>query len=216
MIRNYFKIAWRSLKKKKLYTIINIIGLFTGISFALLIAAFVWQELQVNRGLKNTDSQYILTSQWKDSRMNVDYATLGPLAEHLKKNYPHLIANYYRWDGITSIVSLGDKNFREGIQLGDESFLNTYGFDLMHGNAKTAFEDPFSVVITAKKAIKLFGKTDIVNETINIQNFDGDNHQFTITGVLNKTSENTITQLTKDADNGFFIAKNSKTQVFIW
>lgn len=211
MIRNYFKIAWRSLKKKWLYTFINIVGLFTGISFALLIAAFVWQELQVNTNLKNSDSQYILTSQWKDSNMGVDFATLGPLAERLKEDYPHLVANYYRWDGITSIVSQGDKNFREGIQLGDASLLHMYGFNLLHGNPNSAFNHPFSVVITAKKATKFFGKTNVIDETLSIQNFRGDNQQFKITGVLNDTSENTITKLTKQADNGFFIAKNTAT-----
>ena len=211
MIKNYFKIAWRSLKKKRLYTFINIVGLFAGISFLLLITAFVWQELQVNKNLKNSDSQYILTSQWKDSNMGIDFATLGPLAERLKEDYPHLVANYYRWDGITSIVSQDDKNFREGIQLGDASLLNMYGFELLHGNLNTAFQDPFSVVITSEKAIKFFGKTDVVDQVLFIQNFNGDNQQFKITGILDKTSENTITQLTKQADNGFFIAKNTAT-----
>ncbi|BAO76517.1 ABC transporter permease [Winogradskyella sp. PG-2] len=211
MLKNYFRIAWGSLKKKRLYTFINVVGLFTGISFTLLIAAFVWQQLQVNTNLKNSNSQYILTSQWKDPNMGVDFATLGRMAERLKDGYPHLIANYYRWDGITSIVSKGDKNFREGIQFGDESLLNMYGFSLLHGNVDTAFKDPFSVVITAERAIKYFGKTNVINETIAIQNFSGDNQQFKITGVLDKTSENTITKLTKQADNGFFIAKNSAT-----
>ena len=209
MLRNYFKIALRSLQKKRLYTLINILGLFAGISFALLIVAFVWQELQVNKNLKNADSQYILTSQWKDPNMGVDFATLAPLAENLKEQYPHLVANYYRWDGITSIISKDNKNFREGIQLGDESFLNMYGLNLLYGNANTAFKNPFSVVIKPEKAIKFFGKTDVLGETLTIQNFEGENHEFTITGILAETSENSITQLIKNSDNGFFIAKNS-------
>ncbi len=209
MIKNYFKIAWRSLKKKGLYTSINILGLFTGISFALLIAVFVWQELQGNKNLKNANSQYILTSEWKDPNMGVDFATLGPLGERLKEQYPHLVANYYRWDGITSIISKDNKNFREGIQLGDASFLNMYGFNLLHGNPNTVFKDPFSVVIKPEKAIKFFGKTNVLGETLTIQNFEGDNHEFKITGVLVETSENSITQLTKNNNNGFFIAKNS-------
>lgn len=209
MIKTYFKIAWRSLKKKRLYTFINIVGLFTGISFALLIAAFVWQELQVNKNLKNSDSQYILTSQWKDPNMGVDFATLAPLAERLKEEYPHLVADYYRWDGITSIISKDNKNFREGIQLGDESFLDMYGFNLLYGNVNTAFKNPFSVVIKSEKAIKFFGKTDVLGETLTIQNFEGENHEFTITGVLVETSENSVTQLIANSDNGFFIAKNS-------
>ncbi|MGC1471333.1 MAG: ABC transporter permease [Psychroserpens sp.] len=211
MIRNYFKIAWRNLKKKKLYAFINIIGLFAGISFALLIVAFIWQEIQVNTNLKHAKSQYILTSKWKDPNMGVDFVTLGPLAENLKQQYPHLIANYYRWDGITSIISNGEKKFREGIQLGDESLLTMYGFNLMHGNNDNAFSAPFSVVITKEKAIKYFGTTDVVGETVTIQNFEGDHQDFKITGVLAETLENTITQITKQADNGFFIAKNSAT-----
>lgn len=209
MIWNYFKIAWRNLKKKGLYTSINILGLFTGISFALLISAFVWQELQGNKNLKHFDSQYILTSEWKNPNMGVDFATLAPLAERLKEEYPHLVANYYRWDGITSIISNGTENFREGIQLGDESFLNMYGFNLLHGHANTAFENPYSVVINSEKALKFFGKTDVVGETLTIQNFEGDNHEFKITGVLFETPENSVTQITKKNENGFFIAKNS-------
>ncbi|PWI30044.1 hypothetical protein DI383_09845 [Flavobacteriaceae bacterium LYZ1037] len=211
MIWIYFKIAWRNLKKRQLYTAINILGLVTGISFALLISAFVWQEFQGNKNLKNANSQYILTSQWKNPNMGVEFATLAPLAERLKEEYPHLVANYYRWDGLTSIVSNGSVNFRESIQLGDESFLDMYGFNLLYGNANTAFNNPFSVVIKSEKATKFFGKTDVVGETLTIQNFEGDNHEFIITGVLAKTPENSVTQITKQNNGGFFITKNSAT-----
>ncbi|WP_144963677.1 ABC transporter permease [Gillisia sp. Hel_I_86] len=211
MIRNYFKIAWRNLKKKKLNTAIHILGLFIGISFALLIAAFVWQELQVNKNLKNAERQYLLTSQWKNPNTGADFTTLAPLAESLKENYPQLVANYYRWDGITSIISNGNMNYREGIQLGDESFLEMYGFELLHGNAKTAFENPFSVIIKSGKAIKFFGKTDVVGKTLTIQNFDGESNEFTITGVLAEISKNSVSEFFEKDDNGFFIAKNSAT-----
>ncbi len=211
MIRNYFKIAWRNLKNKKLYTTIHILGLFAGISFALLIAVFVWQELQVNKNLKNATQQYILTSHWKNPNMGADFATLGPLAKSLKENYPNLVANYYRWDGITSVIANGETNFREGIQLGDESLLKMYGFPLLHGNAEKAFDNPFSVVIKAEKAIKFFGKTDVVGERVTIQNFEGANHEFTISGVLPEISENSVSQFFEKDDNGFFIAKNSAT-----
>ena len=209
MIKYYIKVAIRSLKKKRLYTSINILGLCAGITFIVLIGAFVWQELQVNKNLKNSESQYILTSQWKDPNMGVDFATLGPIAENLKEEYGHLVADYYRWDGITSIISTATKNFREGIQLGDENVLKMYGFNLLHGDVKTAFKDPFSVVIHPEKAIKFFGKTDVVGEVLTIQNFEGENHQFKITGVIEKLSENSITKLIKQSDNGFIIAKNS-------
>jgi len=209
MIRNYIKIAWRNLKKKKLYSAIHILGLFSGISFALLIGAFVWQEIQVNKNLKNAEQQYILTSQWKNPNMGADFVTSAPFAQSLKENYPQLVANYYRWDGITSIVTNGNTNFRESIQLGDENLLDMYGFELLHGNAETAFENPFSVLIKPEQAIKFFGKTDVVGKTLTIQNFDGESHEFTITGVLAEIQENSVSKFFEENENGFFIAKNS-------
>lgn len=209
MIKNNFKIAWRNLRKNRLYTAIHILGLSAGISFALLITAYVWQEFQVNKNLKNTEQQYLLTSQWKDPNMGADFTTLGPVAEKLRDDYPHLVANYYRWDGITGIITTENKNFREQIQLGDESLLDMFGFDLVDGNAKTAFENPFSVVLTSGKAIKLFGKTDVVGETIAIQNFEGESHPFKITGVLDRISENSVNHVNKGDACGVFIGKNT-------
>ena len=184
MLKNYFKIAWRNIIKSRFYSAVNIIGLSTGIAFTLLIGAYVWSELQVNTNLKNADRQYILQSKWKDANQGIEITTLGPLAKALRENYPDLVANYYRWDGITSNISRGDKSFREGLQICDSTMLNMYGFSLLHGDPKTAFDGPFSVVITTDKAIKYFGKKDVVGQTLTIENFSGSKHDFMITGVL--------------------------------
>src|SRR4051794_27871375 len=109
MFRNYFKIAWRNIIKSRVYSAINVIGLSTGIAFTLLIAAYVWSELQVNAHLKNADQQYIIQSKWKDPNEGFFLATLGPLGKALKESYPDLVANYYRFDGISSNISKGDK-----------------------------------------------------------------------------------------------------------
>src|SRR5947207_7598687 len=104
MFKNYFKIARRNIIKSRVYSTINIIGLSTGIAFALLIAACVWGELQVNTNLRNADRQYIIESKWKDPNEGYYVATLGPLGKALKERYPDLVANYYRYVGITSNI----------------------------------------------------------------------------------------------------------------
>ncbi len=53
-----------------------------------------------------------------------------------------------------------------------------YGFQLLYGNAATALHDPFTSVITKEKAIKYFGKTDVVGQTITIESFSGTKHDF--------------------------------------
>src|SRR5215217_4060946 len=133
MLRNYFKIAWRNITKHRFYSLVNIIGLATGITFAFLIGGYAWQELQVNKHIKNSTDQYIIQSKWKDPNQGYELAAFGPLAKALREQYPNLVANYYRWDGITSTVSVGDKHFREGLQVGDSTLLLMYGFTLLHG-----------------------------------------------------------------------------------
>jgi putative ABC transport system permease protein len=205
MIKNYFKIAWRNMLKSKFYAIVNILGLSTGIAFTLLVAAYVWQELQVNSDLKNGKNQYLVQSKWKDPNMGLDITTYGNLARELKAQYPNLVANYYSWDGISSNVSVGDKVFREGLQIGDSSLLNMYGFKLLYGDVKTAFVNPNSVVITQNKAIKYFGKADVLGENITIESFSGTKQAFMITGVMDRPAKNSVISINDDNNNEFFL-----------
>jgi putative ABC transport system permease protein len=209
MIKNYFKLAWRNIIKNPFYSIVNIAGMFAGITFVLLIGAYVWSELDVNKNLHNAKRQYFLQSEWKGQDINYAITTLAPVARRLKEDYPTLVANYYRWDGITSGVSKGDRNFREGIQLGDSTLLSMFGFELLHGNAATALKEPFSVVITEEAAIKYFGKKDVVGETLNIQSFAGGKKDFAITGVLKKVPRNSVINLNDNNNNTIFIPTNT-------
>jgi len=205
MFRSYLKIAWRHILKSKFHSGINILGLSIGIGFTMLIGSYVWSELQINKKLHNANQQYIIQSNWKDPNMGLNLTTVGPLAKALKEQYPHLVANYYRWDGVTSSVSKGNKVFREGLQIGDSTLLNMYGFELSQGDKRTALNEPFSLVITEERAIKYFGKTDVVGETLTIESFSGSKHDFKITGVMKKPVDNSVIHLTPDNDNQFYI-----------
>jgi ABC-type antimicrobial peptide transport system permease subunit len=206
MIKNYFKIAWRNIIKSRFYSGVNIIGLSTGIAFTMLIGAYVWSQLQVNKHLKNINRQYIIESNWKDPNEGFQLATLGPLAKALKENYPNLIANYYRFDGVSSTISKGDKSFRENLQIGDSTLLNMFGFTLLHGDAGTALKNPFTVVITKNMALKYFGRADAVGQTITIASFSGSKHDFLVTGVLNTLSKNSVTELIDKYPGDFYVS----------
>lgn len=211
MIRNYFLVAWRNVIRNPFYSGLNILGLLTGVLFFFLISAYIWNEYQVNRHLRNSSRQVFLRSIWKDPNSGPDVTTFGPLSKRLKEIYPTLVANYYRWDGITSVVSKGDKFFRENIQIGDSTFLSMYGFDLLQGDKKTALNDPFSAVITKEIALKYFTTTDVVGKTINIQNFNGGKRDFKITGVLKDIPENSVMALNSANHNNIFLPTLSYT-----
>ena len=209
MIKNYLKIAWRNILKNRFYSLVNITGLSVGIAFTLLIGAYALSELQVNRNLKDADNQYIIQSKWKDANQGIELTSFGPLAKELKENYPTLVKNYYRWDGITSNVSKGNKSFREGLQICDSTLFNMYGFTLLHGNPATAFDGPYSLVITTDRAKKYFGTTDVLGQTLTIESFSGTRHDFIITGVMNNPPKNSVTYITEGNDNQFYISTNN-------
>lgn len=209
MLKNYFKIAWRNLWKNKAYAFINIFGLSIGLASAMLIAGYVWAELRVNKQLKNSGNQYILQSKWKDPNMGIEQTTVGALAKALKEQYPNLVANYFRWDGIGSNVSKGDKIFRESLQLGDSTILSMYGFKLIHGDAKTALNAPYTVMISSGLALKYFGKTDVIGETLSIESFSGTKHDFSITGVMEAPGRNSVTYFGGENNQVFIPASSS-------
>lgn len=202
MLHNYIIIAWRNILKNKVFSLINIWGLSVGIAFTLLIGAYVWSEVQVNRHLKNAGSQYIILNKFIDPNFSNEIGTIAELPRFLKNNYPNLIANYYRADLITSYVTKNNKRFREDLQIGDSTFLKMYDFKRLSGDINTALNDPFSVIISRKMAEKYFGRTDVVGQTINFENFSAERHDFTVTAVLDDIPANTVTRLV--SDNGFF------------
>jgi putative ABC transport system permease protein len=208
MFKNYIKIAWRNIIKSRFHSLVNITGLAVGIAFAFLIGAYVWDAFQVNSSLKNESNQYIIQSRYGNDP-TLSLTTVGNLAKALKENYPRLVANYYRWDGITSTVSKGDKHFREGMQINDSTIFSMYGFPVLYGNIKTAFNDPFSVVLTEEVAKKYFGKTNVVGQTLSIDNFSGSKHDFIITAVLKSLPDNSVTKINDNNINGVFLPLGS-------
>lgn len=71
MIKNYFLVAWRNMLKHRFFAVVNIWGLSIGITFVLMIGAYAWGELQVNRFVKNNDRIFQLKSKWANPETGV-------------------------------------------------------------------------------------------------------------------------------------------------
>lgn len=192
MLQNYFKIAWRNLLKNKGFSIINIFCLALGITFSLLIGIYVLNEESVNSGIKNIGDQYVIKSKWKEENQGIPITTLGPLAKTMKEEYPNLVANYYRFDPVVNIISVGEKHFRTQIAAGDTTLVSMFGFQLAYGNPNQAFRNNQSAVVTEDFANKFFGTADAIDKVITIQTpSDGNKHNFVITAVLKNLPNNT-------------------------
>src|SRR4026207_2085565 len=134
MFKNYLIIAVRQLSRHKSFSAINILCLAIGITFSMIIGVYIIDQRKVNASIKNVDNQYFIKSKWKVKNMGLPVTTVAPLAKTLKEKYPDIVANYYRFNPVTNVVSAGDKHFKENIAICDTTFVSMFGFDVLHGD----------------------------------------------------------------------------------
>lgn len=205
MFKNYIKIALRHLRKHKLLSTVTLLCLVAGITFSMLIGVYVFQQYQVNKQLTNVSQQYLVKSDWKVKEMGLEITTVAPLVKAAKDEYPQLVKNYYRFNPVTNVVSAGDKHFQENIAIGDTSVINMYGFNLLHGNKQKAFTNNNSALVTKTLALKLFGKTDVLGETIAISNTTSQKQNYIVSAVLDDMPFNTVNNLVDDKGYSVFV-----------
>jgi len=193
MFKNYLLIAWRHLTRHKLFSAINILCLSIGITFAMLIGVYILKQESVNKDIRNIDRQYVIKSKWKVKDMGLPITTVEPFPGALRKSYPQLVANFYRFNPVTNVVSAGENHFKENIAICDTSLVSMYGFELLHGNKGHAFLNNGSAVITESLAKKLYGTGDVLNKTVSISNTTSSTQDYIISAVLKDMPYNTVT-----------------------
>src|ERR1700758_2853494 len=110
MFKNYFKTAFRNLRKNKTYSFLNIFGLAIGIAAAALIFLWVEDELTFNQNFAKRDYLYhVMQNEKSDAGINTNGSTPGPLAAALKADIAD-IANSGRlsW-AMDELAVVGDK-----------------------------------------------------------------------------------------------------------
>ncbi len=189
MFKNYFKTALRNLTKNKTFSFINIAGLAIGMASAMLILLWVQNELSYDNFYKNKDRLYQTWSKDKGNGgiINCWSNTPKPLAAALKQEYPEVEkATRVSWDQ-THLFTIGEKKMNLTGASVDNDFLNMFGFPFLKGNANTALNNSYNIVITKKLAKKLFGNDDAMGKNLQIDN----KYNYTISGVMKDLPNNT-------------------------
>ncbi|HEY3406377.1 MAG TPA: ABC transporter permease [Ohtaekwangia sp.] len=193
MFKSYLTILFRHTLKRKFYSSINVLCLTVGITFALLIGLFIHSELQVNQDLKDVDRLYLMESRDKPDVSLFPFSP-GILPKQMLDQYPGKVEGYYSFLDRNITISKGDKHFRLQSMIGDSSFLEFFGFPLLHGDRESALKQPNSIVITQRVALKFFNKTDVVGETLTLATEQKGLQEYTITAVMTDPSDkNSIT-----------------------
>ncbi|NCD72224.1 ABC transporter permease [Mucilaginibacter agri] len=182
MFKNYLKTAFRSLKRNKGFTAINILGLALGLTACLLIVLYVVNELSFDRYNTKADRIYRVNEDLKLGNNSVQYAVcMPPLAQTLKTDFPE-VENAVRLKNAYSIhVKKGSENILEyRVAFADPSLFDVFTLPMINGNASTALKEPNSIVITETTALKYFNSTNVVGKSLVINDQGG----FKVTGVI--------------------------------
>jgi hypothetical protein len=142
MLKNYFIIAVRHLARHRLFTVIMVCCLATGITFSMIIGGYIRNQVQVNSTIQDVGNQYWIKSKWKVKGLGMDILTLAPLAKTMKDEYPGLVAGYYRYNPVGTVISVGDrpeKYFKENVAICDTTLVSVYGFPVLYGDQGNAF-----------------------------------------------------------------------------
>ncbi len=196
MLRNYLVLFARNLRRQKLFSIINLLGLTVGIASTLVIYLYVQNDFSHDRFHKNADRIFRVNQTniiWGEKDQQL--ARTGPGVAHaLKAELPEveMITSIFDADNfLVSYVNASKQVFaddQENIFAADSNFFKTFSFQVVKGNSETCLLQPQSVVVTESTARKYFGKEEPLGKLLQVG--IGENAQaFEVTGVVKDISD---------------------------
>lgn len=169
MLTNYLKIAFRGFAKNKLTFFINLFGLSLGLWAAILIGLWIKSELEVGKGLPEIEQAYrVMEHQSYGAQIFTTNSTPGILAETMKESLSEVErAATYSWNEEHLFVQGENKVKLTGFYAGAD-YLHIMQFPFIHGNKEKALTDKSHIILTKDAAIKLFGKSDAIGQSVEL------------------------------------------------
>src|ERR1700710_1477366 len=142
MIKNYLKVAWRNLWKNKGFSFINITGLAIGMCGAILIFAWIQDELSFDQFHVNKDNLYKVwnRSAPNSNKINTWDITSSPVAPALQQEFPEVKGTARVYWPNDRLFNYADKSIvANGLDV-DKQFLTLFSFPMIHGNSEHALD----------------------------------------------------------------------------
>ena len=169
MFKNYFTIAWRNLIKDRQFSLLNLIGLSTGLACVLLIYLWVSDELSIDKFNKNDSRLYQVLKKNPDGTgtIQVGENTQGLLARSISKELPEVeFATCLRKERDAGILSFDNKKIKAKPAFGNKNFFNVFSYQLITGDAHNSMPNISGVLLSDQTALKLFNTTNVVGKTV--------------------------------------------------
>jgi putative ABC transport system permease protein len=197
MLKSYLTTAWRNIRKNKVFSAINIVGLAIGMAACLLILQYVNFELSYDQFNKNVGDLYrVYNDRFQNGKL-IQHGTItySGISKAMQDDFPEVI-NHSRVEPYGQVVvTEGVRMFgKQDAMFVDNSFLTMFSYPFLTGDLQTALVEPHTVVLTADAARRYFGADDpasVVGRTLVVAN---DTIPYRVTAVLGHLPENSHLQ----------------------
>ncbi len=191
MLRNFFIITFRNLKKNSLYSSINIAGLSIGIVCSVLILLWVSDEVSFDKFIPKSDRLYqVWVSADFDGRVNSWMSVPLPTYDAMKTADTNIKNSVVTGWGGDRLISYEDVRIIKRGYYVSEEFLEMFEFPMISGTPDLALDDPMSIVISESLGKILFGDEDPMGKMVRME----DKGSLQVTGVVRDVPENSTFQ----------------------
>ena len=187
MLRNYLLIAWRTLKRDKLFAALNILGLALGIVACMLIYIYVQDELSFDAHHAKSDRIYRIQSHFNFGDQSDDFGlTQFAMVPTLLEEYPEIESGswLFQLNKVTFIRNGQSYVVDEGYYA-DTSFFRTFDYHWVSGGPH-ALDEPDNIVLTQRTAQEIFGSEEPMGQLV-----ERNGRTLKVAGVIDDAAYNT-------------------------
>jgi putative ABC transport system permease protein len=205
MIKNYFLVFVRNLRRQKLFSTINLLGLTVSIASTVLIYLYVEHEFSYDSFHPHSQRLFRVnqTFIWSQDD-NSQFSRTGPGVAHaLKEELPEVeLVSSFHTPGDFIVTYIKEKGeavaFEENkILAADSNFFKVFNFPLVSGDERSALLQPNTLVLTQSTAKKYFGDENPIGKTLQLGGLKGQEGKiYEVTGVLADVPSNSTINFT--------------------
>jgi putative ABC transport system permease protein len=194
MLRNYFKIAFRSLIKNRVHVLINVFGLGIALAFSITIYLLFGYNMEFDRYYSDTGNLYRIHSlrAEDDGRMGRHEVAPIPMGAQVSSE----LAGVEKWSRYIvwgKTLAIEKKSFGQRIAFADPDFLNMFRFGYKYGYPPVAIEKS-SIYLTAEASERYFGDANPVGQTMTLYLDQERSVDLKVAGVFDKIPVNSSFQ----------------------
>jgi putative ABC transport system permease protein len=176
MIRNYIKVAFRSIFRNKLTAFINIAGLALSIACATLIYLYITDEISYEKYHSNADRMYRVTRSFHspEGKVNLHLANVAPPIGPLLKNDFGEIETLARTLNSTLVIGLEENgelkisNSEQEVFLAEPDIFKIFDIEIKSGDPSKALSRPFTIMLSENAAKRYFNDENIIGRRLRI------------------------------------------------